>query len=527
MSILNSLRQHFGTIRWKLTGTYVLVSLLLALTLIVIALAAGWLFFSSQFILTEIHKDAHNFAAVLRPEFASPARNGERLGRSLLLATTGGSQGIRLQPTTSAQPGDDTQASLQVGIDPAEGSQEPGLFIALLDEQGRVLTTTLPGYVTGSPLYYREPEGARDVVNAALLGITDTSRLVAWSMPDRQPLVAEPVLDDTGKVLGVVYMRITNFPSPRTLLSIIPPFLLGTILPWLLISSGVGMLYGWVAGRGFSRRLRRVTEASAALAQGDLSQRVEDRSNDEIGQLARQFNAMADQLAANLRELRLLADQNAQLAEQAALLAVVEERNRLARDLHDSVSQELFSLTMLAAASQRILPTRPEVAAGQLAEMESTARRALQETRSLILALRPAMLDDRGLAAALRDLTTTALERQGLQVSLSISGERRLPLEQEQALFRIVQEALANVVRHSEVRAAEVVLCYDNDQICLTVSDAGHGFDPQAPRSARSLGLHSMAERAAALGGSFAARSTPGQGTTVEVRLPAGDKVRV
>lgn len=281
----------------------------------------------------------------------------------------------------------------------------------------------------------------------------------------------------------------------------------------------------WSARRSFSRRLKRLTEATAAFASGDLSRRVKDRSVDEIGQLSRQFNSMAEQLAENIRALRLLADKNAQLAEHAAELAQVEERNRLARDLHDSVSQELFSLTMLSAAAGRLIDSRPELAAAQLREIQATAQRALQETRSLIFALRPAMLDGRGLGPALHDLVPAAQERQGLQIDLSISGERRLPLDHEQALFRIVQEALANVARHSAVREVQVTLDYHDDQVCLTISDQGKGFDPAAPRNARSVGLDSMAERTTALGGKFHIESAPGRGTCVTVTLPVYETI--
>lgn len=145
----------------------------------------------------------------------------------------------------------------------------------------------------------------------------------------------------------------------------------------------------------------------------------------------------------------------------------------------------------------------------------------MQETRSLIFALRPAQLDGRGLGPALRDLQTAARERQGLEINLHIGGERRLPLEHEQALFRITQEALANVVRHSGARQANVDLHYTDQNVCLTIRDHGQGFDLLAPRNARLIGLLSMRERAAALGGTLAVDSVPAQGTTVSVCLPA------
>jgi signal transduction histidine kinase len=108
-----------------------------------------------------------------------------------------------------------------------------------------------------------------------------------------------------------------------------------------------------------------------------------------------------------------------------------------------------------------------------------------------------------------------------LEIDVRIGGERRLPLEYEQALFRIVQEALANVVRHSGARQATIDLVYTDQDVCLTITDHGQGFDPQAPRNARFIGLDSMRERAQALGGTVQIESAPALGTTVSVCLPA------
>jgi signal transduction histidine kinase len=334
-----------------------------------------------------------------------------------------------------------------------------------------------------------------------------------------QPLAAAPVLSRDGRLVGVIYARLPH-PPFFNILRNIPRVLTYSFLPVLAMSAIVGLVFGLLAGRNLSGRLNRLTAASAGLARGDLTRRVVDCSVDELGQLGRQFNAMADQLAENLRSLRRLAEQNAQLAEQATQLATVEERNRLARDLHDSVSQELFSLTMLAAASQRQLQRNPQLVSTQLSEIQEMATRALHETRSLIFALRPAMLDGRGLGPALRELVQAMKDRQGLHVELAISGERRLPLDHEQALFRIVQEALANVARHSGVRTACIALRYENNYTYLEINDGGRGFDTRQPRNSRSLGLDSMAERASALRGTFTVDSRLNEGTTIAVTLP-------
>jgi NarL family two-component system sensor histidine kinase LiaS len=517
--MLQRLRQRFGTIRWKLTGTFVLVSLLLALTLITILVGAVLWIVNSNLILQALGDVATQEAKLLVPEFESADRSPQRLGVQLRAITADLDRESRPQargitgqlsgatPTTT--PGD-LQFNSQIVV------------AALLDSDGRVITTTMPTiYRSGALLADLEPPATRAIVVAATHGITDTARLAAWNDPAHEPLVAAPIVSRDGRVLGAVYLRFSGLPSTEIILTRLPPVLVTIIVPWLAISGAIGVLYAWIASRGFSRRLKRLTEASAAIAGGDLARRVEDRSADEIGQLARQFNAMADQLAENMRALRLLVDQNAQLAERATQLATVEERNRLARDLHDSVSQELFSLTMLAAAARRVVERDPAVVVAQLEEIETMARQALHETRGLIFALRPAMLDGRGLVPALHDLAAAARERQGLAVDLSISGEHSLPLEQEQALFRIIQEALANVARHSGARAARVALYYEEAQTRLTISDQGRGFDPAAPRNTRAIGLDSMAERAAALGGTLAIESAPGQGTTIRVMLPA------
>jgi signal transduction histidine kinase len=500
--MFDALRRRFVTIGWKLTASYVLVSLLLTTIVIVVSLTVLWFFLSSNLTPQLFAFTNTEYGALMQPEFEAEPLDPQRLG-------------LRLQLLNGDLTGDPQTVT-------ADGSVELDTRYVLLDSTGRVITSTLPTeYTPGALLANTEPPEARPLLENALRGVTDTLQLATFSAPDRHILTAAPILNEQNRVLGVLYQRVDNFPSTSILGAIAPTLFLLGLAPQFVVSSLIGLLFGWLVGRGFSKRLKRLTEASAALAGGDLSRRITDCSVDEIGQLGSQFNRMADQLATNVRDLRLLADRNAQLAEQAAQLAIIEERNRLARDLHDSVSQDLFSLTMLAAATRRMIVDRPDLAADQLQEMQETAQRALQETRSLVLALRPAALDGRGLAPALRDLAAAVHARQGLDVALTISGERRLPFEYEQALFRIVQEALGNVARHSGVRAAEVTLCYADHSVSLTVTDRGRGFDTNAARNLRALGLDTMAERARELGGSFHVQSAANQGTTVAVSLPA------
>ncbi|HMQ33225.1 MAG TPA: sensor histidine kinase [Chloroflexaceae bacterium] len=510
-AVRNGWLQRFATIRWKLTGAFLAVSLLLALTMIAVFVAGVIYILNAPLLPRAIADSAREVSLTLAAELADPAGDPDQALRILTRFASPPREGF-------GEAGGEPQA------DDGRGDE---LLIAMLDTQGRVITSTYPmAYPAGLALAASEPAPAADLIVRALGGLTTTEQLSAWNRPDHQPIATAPIFSPEGEVIGAIYLRLVNFPSVGLFLANLTPFLVSFIVPWLLVSGGLGMLYSWLVGRGFARRIARLTEASVDLADGDLSRRIEDPSGDELGQLGRQFNAMADQLSESLRSLRLLAERNAQLAEQAAQLAAVEERNRIARDLHDSVSQELFSLTMLAAAARRTLDSRPDLAAARLAEIEESVRRALEETRGLIFALRPAALDGRGLVLALHDLAAALGERQGLAVDLRVASERRLPLDHEQAIFRIVQEALANVGRHSGVRAATVTLTYGDGAVALEVRDAGRGFDPEAARSPRAIGLLSMAERAEALGGTFAIASAPGQGTTISVTLPTSEVFR-
>ncbi len=517
VGVLKSLFQRFETIRWKLTGAFLAVSLLLALTMIGGVVGGLLYILNAPFIPNAIGDSAREVAISLSAELADPAGDPEQVLK--IFTRFSNPPGQEFGPT----PADGPVIEVDANGEPV-GDE---ILIALLDPQGRVITSTHPlDYPPGLPLAASEPEPAGDLIVRALRGVTATAELSAWSEPVHQPIATAPVFGPDGAVTGAVYLRLINFPALGVLLANITPYIVSFTVPWLLVSGVLGMVYSWLVGRGFARRIARLTEASIDLADGDLGRRIEDPSADELGQLGRQFNTMADQLSESLRSLRLLADRNAQLAEQTAQLAAVEERNRLARELHDSVSQELFSLTMLAAAARRTLDTKPELTAARLIEIEESARRALEETRSLIFALRPAALDGRGLAPALRDLAVALGERQGLAIDLRVSGERRLPLEHEQALFRIVQEALANVARHSGVRAATVNLRYSENVVALEVRDAGQGFNMKVARNPRSIGLLSMAERAEALGGSCEIQSSPGAGTAILVNIPISDSYK-
>jgi signal transduction histidine kinase/HAMP domain-containing protein len=224
------------------------------------------------------------------------------------------------------------------------------------------------------------------------------------------------------------------------------------------------------------------------------------------------FEAIANQAA--------IAIENAQLHRRALDLAVVEERNRLARELHDSVTQMLFSITLTLQAGRVLLQRNPAQAEQQIDKAQQTAQEALAEMRALIYQLRPASMRDRGLVGALSSYVDAYRQRTGLEVTFQHEGEALLTDAQEQALFRIAQEALNNVFKHAEARQVQVRLICEPSAVTLAVRDDGKGLPAAAPRKATTWGLTGMRERAEVLGGTFAIESSDGGGTLVQVRLP-------
>jgi signal transduction histidine kinase len=205
------------------------------------------------------------------------------------------------------------------------------------------------------------------------------------------------------------------------------------------------------------------------------------------------------------------------------ILAQEDERRRLAAEIHDGVTQQLVSAWYRLQAVRRRLPGEPARALRELTQAQELVESALDEARVAIHDLRPTTLDDLGLAASLRALAPRAVG-DGVQVTV-VAEELELAPHQEVALYRIAQEALHNVRKHAGAGHVQVELLREGREVVLRIRDDGRGFDPSR-RPATSFGLLGMAERAAILGGRLSVESAPGGGTTVEVRLAAGESAR-
>jgi signal transduction histidine kinase len=210
------------------------------------------------------------------------------------------------------------------------------------------------------------------------------------------------------------------------------------------------------------------------------------------------------------------------LREQFAQVTAAqeEERQRIARELHDGLVPVLASLSLRLHTLGKWLEREEHPLTGEIKELAEQAQSSSRDIRRLVHDLRPVALDELGLVPALREHLARCEREQGLTFELAADVPERLPAPIETALFRIVQEAVNNVLKHARARHVRVTLQRGDDRVRLEIADDGQGFEAQVPRSGRHLGLWSMRERVEHLGGEFEVASTPGQGTRVMAAVP-------
>jgi signal transduction histidine kinase len=316
-----------------------------------------------------------------------------------------------------------------------------------------------------------------------------------------------------GKVFGMLYLEV---PAAAQAVGgvTVSPSLVRTGLVVLAVAVPVGLAFGLLSTRRLTRRLKRLAALTLEVADGNFQRRVRVSGRDEVSLLEENFNRMAGQLQASL-------DTNRRLAEVSARH---EERSRIARELHDSISQELFSLSALAGGLRRALPAGSPVLP-EVETMERTAGGAMREMRSLLLALRPVALEEADLAGAIEGVCHAYSERLGIPVrpefELEGLGPAGLPPAVEHAVLRVTQEAVANAARHADPVQVTVRLHADGQRVELEIADDGRGFDVAARLSETGgLGLRTMDDRVAELGGLLAIDSAPGAGTRVRACFP-------
>ncbi|MFD0696049.1 sensor histidine kinase [Paenibacillus sp. GCM10027628] len=282
---------------------------------------------------------------------------------------------------------------------------------------------------------------------------------------------------------------------------------------------GIGAIHGFWSSNRITRRLEPLMETMILLEKGTFTRSGFQNGEDEIGRLGEQLGRIMKRWEEQVTSLQRLSNDNAELAEKAKFSAVIEERQRLARELHDAVSQQLFAISMTATAVGRTLDKDFEKAQRQIHLIEEMASVAQSEMRALLLHLRPVHLEGKRLSEGLVELLKELAAKVPMAISWDMDDEIRLPKGIEDHLFRIVQEALSNALRHSKANKLEVKLLHRPDGIRLAIRDDGVGFELDAKKHT-SYGIVSMKERVSEIGGSLHIITAPDRGTRIEIRVP-------
>lgn len=305
-----------------------------------------------------------------------------------------------------------------------------------------------------------------------------------------------------------------------------PGFTTGNIVTLLVfwgVPIGLSLWGGYLSVQPIRRRLYDIEETAMLIASGRLGHRVQTNGvRDEIDHLAMQFNEMGDKIEEQVLMLQRLAEENRALVQAGERAAALDERQRLARELHDSVSQQLFALTMLAASAVKQANANsvqlPKTL-GQLSDLSNVAQR---EMRALLLQLRPVDLEGRSLYEAMSQFLRAVGERHQILCELEMPPEfTATPIIEEQ-LFRILQEAVANVLKHADANLVRVILTESSRIIKLAILDDGTGISEDLLNGRmESYGIRAMHERAKTLGGSCSIwRRQPGTGIEVQIPVP-------
>jgi NarL family two-component system sensor histidine kinase LiaS len=480
--------KRFQQLRWRLTLTYTAVTVGALITvelILLVIIGVGVAALTSSGYLPEllIQSASADYAPVLQFYLAQTPPDQE--GIAEWLQGVGAALSVTLPLTFEA-----TDEMLVV---------EPG---------GTLLAVKPPDLLgddlIGEPFDGKAIPGLEKPLQAALAGREDPESLYSIDNNGRKVILALPIRDEGHReVLGVL-VAIGELPTVWSQMRELLPIIGGSLLFFTIVAGLAGTVYGFLAARGPVQRLDRLAEASLAWSNGDFTVRVEDPSGDELGQLARRLNEMSLQLDG--------------MMETRRELAVVEERNRLARDLHDSAKQQAFAAAAQISAARKLMNTDLLAAETHIQEAERLTLALRLELTNLIQQLRPAALEGKGLAAALNEYTQEWSRQSGIAVEVRVQRQRALDLDIEQTVFRIVQEALSNIARHSKATQVDIELIYSNDVVACSIHDDGSGFDPDSVR--KGFGVQSMGERVERLGGTLLIESKLGAGTTISIYIP-------
>ena len=499
--LLERIKRSFRRLQWKLTLSYSAVTVG---SLFVVVLILGYLFFSRAFIPIEIYNQ------VLTPEewIRIISENGAAIVRLI----------YRQDPIDTDLIADIMEEGeltitefnlLQIGDFQIRMATEAQGSTMMLDRDGILLGLNnpwfVPGAVVGQPLNRGIFPGLDGALTAAFNGSTDPERIFVVLEPNERFYFAIPVKDkEEQDVLGVVIIYFDSLPTANDIPETLKQLLLQSVLILLLAAGLVGTIFGALTARGMVLRLRRVSQATDAWSQGDFSEFIDDSVGDEISTLAVRLNHMAEQLQ--------------QFLKRSQEMAVSEERNRLARDLHDSAKQEALAASFHLGTALTLFERDPESAKSHLVEADTLVDSVRRELTDLIHELRPPSMNGARFDETLNEYIIEWAHQAGIEATLNLDGFIDLPLKTKQAIYRILQEALANVAKHSGAKSVEVALGFADHSVEFCISDDGVGFDTQQQYD--GMGLDSMRERVETLQGDFSIQSEPEDGTEICITIP-------
>ena len=496
----------FRQLRWKLTSSYTLVTVG---ALLVITLILGGIGFTRIFIPVQ----AMDLELMVEDWLNNIGPSSYPMMRQILSQSPVDTEllNVYLQGSEASF---STAPLFQIGALDFQVNTNASIRVAVFSPEGILLGTSVPddplfGPAIGRSFDPRQVPGLEAPFRAAQAGDTTPSRLYTELVPNQNIVAAAPVFNRASgyedQVVGVVVVIFDAIPTEEDVPAYTLGLAFGSLFLFLLGTGLMGTIFGSYFAHGLTARFDRLSTATDLWSEGDFSKYIEDSTGDEVSQFAERLNNMARQLQSLLRSRQDM--------------AVSEERNRLARDLHDSAKQQALAASFELGTALTLYERDPLEAKKHLTEADTLVDSVRRELTDLVDELRPQSMDGEDFSEILKGYGAEWSHRSGIKLNVHIEGnEENLQPVTRESLFRIVQEALANVARHSSASQAEISLDYGKDSVMLVIKDDGGGFDTSAPHS--GLGLHSMQERAEALGGSFSVASEPGRGTRIVVALP-------
>lgn len=290
---------------------------------------------------------------------------------------------------------------------------------------------------------------------------------------------------------------------------------------YLFVGGMIAFYTGFKSSSGMKERIDYLSVLISQYANGNYQSTIHFTDNDEITRIGKELNGLGVKLQNQVKSLQRMADEKATFSKSAHKAAVIEERQRLARDLHDSVSQQLFALTMMAEAAFKQMDTDKHIAKTQIKEVINAGLTAQTEMRALLLHLRPVYLSGDSLPQGIQKLIRELEQKCPIDFTVEIAEDLTLPEITEEHVFRIIQESLSNILRHAEATAVTLKIIHRARELFIHISDNGKGFDLQNNNDLKtSYGLKTMQERSEELGGTFSIRSNKKEGTYIDIRIP-------